>query len=108
MNKAKIASTSAGDAPRDSIDTQARSNVLTKEQLTSIVQIIVNVSLTLLPLYASDFPSEDKRSFVKTLIQWFQRKNSCVEALIKNLRIKGTGQAMTNQAMSRASNNIAS
>ena len=44
-----------------------------KEQLRCILSIFVNISLTLLPIYASDFPPEDRRKFYKFLMQWTKR-----------------------------------
>ena len=43
-----------------------------KEHLRSLLSIFVNISLTLLPIFASDFPPEDRRQFYLFLMQWFK------------------------------------
>ena len=43
------------------------------QQLRCIVSIFVNLALVLLPLYAVDYPSVDKRDYLKTIIQWSKR-----------------------------------
>lgn len=43
-----------------------------KEYLKSILSIFVNISLTLLPIFASDFPSEDRHQFYLFLMKWFK------------------------------------
>ena len=54
---------------RDSIGSnQLKEIVLSSEQLKCILTIFVNVSLILLSLYASDYPSIDKRQYFKLLV----------------------------------------
>ena len=55
--------------------TQLKEIVLSSEQLKCILTIFVNVSLILLPLYASDYPSIDKRQYFKLLVQWAKRSS---------------------------------
>ena len=75
-------------AGRPSMEEPTKMARLTKDQLHCIVSIIVNVSLTLLPLYASDVDQENRRTFVRTLIQWHQRSESCVQTLIQQIKAK--------------------
>ena len=54
---------------RDSVGSnQLKEIALTSEQLKCILTIFVNISLILLPLYASDYPSIDKRQYFKLLV----------------------------------------
>lgn len=55
---------------------------LSREQLNCIVQTFVNVSLILLPLYASDFPSSDKRAYFRLLVEWHKRSPRVAESLL--------------------------
>jgi hypothetical protein len=55
------------------------------EQVSSIVSTIANVSLILLPLYASDFPSGDKRHYFKLLVDWHHRCPLVIEHLVNEL-----------------------
>ena len=55
---------------RNNLDEYTRKAVLTKDQLQSIISILVNLSLTLLPLFASDVDENHTRPLLRTLIQW--------------------------------------
>ena len=55
---------------------------MSKEQLRCILSIFVNISLTLLPLYASDFPLQDRRKYYKLLMQWTRRSPKVVEQFL--------------------------
>mmetsp|Transcript_30591 Transcript_30591/g.37736 ORF Transcript_30591/g.37736 Transcript_30591/m.37736 type:complete len:158 (+) Transcript_30591:610-1083(+) len=60
---------------------------LSREQLRCILSIFVNISLTLLPIYASDYPLEDRRKFYKLLMQWTRRTPIVIDhylSLFKN------------------------
>ena len=63
------------DNPAENLSRENKLETLkfTKEQLRCILSIFVNISLTLLPIYASDFPPEDRRKFYKFLMQWTKR-----------------------------------
>jgi hypothetical protein len=52
---------------------------LSREQLLCIVTTFVNISLILLPLYASDFPSADKGNFFRLLVEWNKRRDRVVQ-----------------------------
>ena len=41
---------------------------ISPQQLKCIVSIFVNLALVLLPLYAVDYPSDDKSAYLKTII----------------------------------------
>ena len=47
---------------------QLRDSVLSRDQLRCILTIFINIALILLPLYASDYPSIDKRGYFKLLV----------------------------------------
>ena len=47
-----------------------------------IVSTFVNISLILLPLYASDFPSAGKGNFYRLLIEWNKRRERVVQHLL--------------------------
>lgn len=55
---------------------------LSREQLHCIVSTFVNVSLALLPLYASDFPSADKGNFLRLLVDWNKRRERVVQQFV--------------------------
>ena len=46
---------------------------ITQQQLRCIVSIFVNLALVLLPLYAIDYPNDDKSAYLKLIIQWSNR-----------------------------------
>ena len=51
--------------------------------------IVANVALILLPLYgAYDVPEKEKRNYQKNLIQWYMRRDTIVENLIKIFKEK--------------------
>ena len=52
---------------------------LTKEQVRCILSIFVNISLTLLPIYASDYPPQDRRKYYKFLMQWTRRSGAVID-----------------------------
>lgn len=60
--------------------------MLTKDQLRCIVSIFVNLALVLIPLYASDFPSNDKRAYYKLLLQWTKRSQAVTENLLSEFK----------------------
>ena len=45
--------------------------------------IFVNISLTLLPIYASDYPRKDKRNYFSLLIKWSRRSNTVIDHYVK-------------------------
>ena len=61
------------------LSNQYRETMLSNDQLKCILTIFVNIALILLPLYASDYPSIDKRGYFKLLVQWAKRTQSVVE-----------------------------
>ena len=56
--------------------------MMTHNQLRQILSIFVNISLKLLPVYASDFPPQDKRSYFKFLVQWARRSQAVIDHFI--------------------------
>ena len=60
--------------------------MLTKDQLRCIVSIMVNIALILIPLYASDFPSSDKRTYYKLLLQWTKRSQAVIDNLLSEFK----------------------
>ena len=61
------------------LSNQYRETILSNDQLKCILTIFVNIALILLPLYASDYPSIDKRGYFKLLVQWAKRTQSVVD-----------------------------
>jgi len=57
-------------------------NYLAREQLECIVGTFVNMALILLPLYASDFPYEDKRNYFRLLVEWHKRTPRVTERIV--------------------------
>ena len=55
---------------------------ISPQQLKCIVSIFVNLALVLLPLYAADFPSDDKSAYLKTIIQWSNRSQQVINHYI--------------------------
>ena len=55
------------------LSSQLRDTVLSSDQLKCILTIFINIALILLPLYASGYPSIDKRGYFKLLVQWAKR-----------------------------------
>ena len=47
-----------------------------------ILSIFVNISLTLLPIYGSDFPPRDRRKYYKFLMQWTRRSGAVTDELM--------------------------
>ena len=74
---------------RPSMDEYTRKAVLTKDQLRSIISIVVNLSLSLLPIFASDVDEEHVRPLTRTLIQWHQKRALCIDNLILQFHTKG-------------------
>ncbi len=62
---------------------------LSKEQLKCIISIFVNISLTLLPLYASDYPPSDRRNYYKLLMQWTKRAPAVIEHFLFEFKLGG-------------------
>jgi len=52
---------------------------LSNENLRCIISIFVNISLTLLPIYGSDYPPQDRRKYYKLLMQWTRRSPAVIE-----------------------------
>ena len=52
-----------GRGPQDlqNAEDMLRDTMMTHNQLRQIISIFVNIALKLLPVYASDFPPQDKR-----------------------------------------------
>ena len=57
--------------------------ILTKADLRLVLTTIVSVPLIALPLFATDFPSPDKRGFFKIMQEWPMR----VEPLVESIRL---------------------
>ena len=59
-----------GQGPQDleNVEDRLRDTMMTHKQLRQIISIFVNISLKLLPVYASDFPPQDKRSYSKFVV----------------------------------------
>ena len=55
---------------------------ISPQQLKCIVSIFVNLALVLLPLYAVDYPSDDKSAYLKTIIQWSNRSQQVINHYI--------------------------
>ena len=75
-----------GIEQRSTLDEQTKKTTLTKEQLDCIIEVIVNVSLVMLPIYASDFPSGDKQQYMKMQVQWYQKRHMIAEKLAKSFK----------------------
>ena len=56
--------------------------MMTHNQLRQIISIFVNISLKLLPVYASDFPPQDKRTYFKFIVQWARRSQAVIDHFI--------------------------
>merc|ERR1712083_60403 len=69
---------------------------ISQSSLRCIVSIFVNLALVLLPLYAVDYPSVDKRDYMKLLIQWSKRCNQVISHYISEFK----GGDFSNQSMS--------
>ena len=45
----------------------------------------VNIALILLPLYASDFPSDNKCNYFRLLVEWHKRSKRVVEHFVSEI-----------------------
>ena len=63
--------------------------MLNKQQLKCILNILVNVALTLLPLYASDYPRKDKRNYYSLLIRWARRSQAVIDHYVNEFTGEG-------------------
>jgi len=53
--------------------------------LNCVVTTFVNLSLILLPLYASDFPSDNKGNYFRLLVEWHKRSKRVIEHFVSEL-----------------------
>ena len=53
----------------------------------------MNIALTLLPIYASDYPRKDKRNYFSLLIKWSRRSNAVIDHYMKEF----TGESISGQ-----------
>lgn len=60
--------------------------MLSQEQLKCVISIFVNISLVLLPIFASDFPCRDKRNYYKYLVQWTKRSQNVIDHFVNEFR----------------------
>ena len=67
--------------------------MLSAQQLKCIISIFVNLALTLLPLYAADYPTNGKRGYYKLLTQWSKRSNQVVDHYITEFKGGQLGQS---------------
>ena len=65
---------------------QLATTILSKEQLKCIISIFVNISLVLLPMYASDYPPKDRRQYYKFLVQWTKRSQAVIDHFMIEFR----------------------
>ena len=61
---------------------ELRDTILEKQQLSCIISVIVNMSLIILPIYASDYPRKDKRDYYTTLMRWFKISKAVIQHYI--------------------------
>ena len=54
-----------------------------KEELRCIISIFVNIALILLPIFAADFPTNDRYHFQKLLIEWTKRSSAVIDHFLK-------------------------
>ena len=60
--------------------------MLGREDLKHIITIFVNLSLVLLPLYGTDFPTKDRRSYYRLVIQWYKKTGDVIDTIIRDFK----------------------
>lgn len=62
-----------------------------------ILTTVVSVAVTILPLFASDFPSSDKRTYFKILQEWPMK----MDTLIEQLRLEISKESVTGRVSAK-------
>ena len=83
-------STSAASMGRPSVDEYIRNAKLRKDQLHMIVSIIVNLALTLLPLFANDVNEKHAPEMARCITDFHQKRDICVKKLVKQFKSDNT------------------